>query len=602
MKVSTSDVKVPMRDGVLLHTRLYLPEGGPHPALLRRTPYPWEWMGADAFNEPNEAVARRGYALAVQYVRGRFSSEGEFEPFRDDVSDGFDSIDWLVEQDWCTGRVGMYGQSYEATVQAAALVSGHPALKCIVPQAFGASFVDGFPYASPGVFSLGSAIGWAFQVASENEAAAAEPTEPSPEDADVDDTDAGNAVYEMYKQAAKSGWHEGLGEFTTQFRDALIPLMSMRPGRDLEPMQTYAPWWRDWVDSHTASHPYWSDVSAADRDDLILPALHISGWFDQFLQATIDRYARWSSRAATPADRAAQRLIVGPWAHGLSSAQWDGHVDASPELEMFDHPDIESFHRRWLHDDHSSLDRDAPIKLFVIGDNVWRDEWEWPLARTSWTRLYLHSDGDAAGTGGTLDSSTPDVEAPDGYDYDPTDPVPAVGGAVIPGLVLPGPGPYDQREVEARPDVLTYTGQPLDQDLEVTGPVSVDLWAQTAAIDTDFTAKLVDVFPTGEAVFICQGLVRPRLLLGGDALDASATYHVKVDLTSTSYVFRAGHSVRLEISSSCFPVWDVNTNTGSHYFDDTTGATCVAHQQVFHDRKRPTHLTLPVIPRGPSAS
>lgn len=601
VEIEIKDVSITMRDGIKLHTRLYLPEGGPHPALLRRTPYPWEWMGAEAFNGPNEALARRGYGLAVQYVRGRFASEGEFEPFRDDVADGYDSIDWLVGQEWCNGKVGMYGQSYEASVQTAAMVSGHPALKCIVPQAFGTSFVDGFPYVAPGIFSLGAAIGWAFQVASEFEAEAASAAAPAPEPSDQsseDGDDAGDAIYEMYSQAAKIGWHEGLLEFTNQFRDALLPLMASRPGRDLEAMQTYAPWWRDWVDSHSAGHPYWSEVSAADRDDLILPALHVGGWFDQFLQATIDRYSRWSSRATSLADRKAQRLIVGPWAHGLSSAQWDGHLEASPELELFDHPDIEAFHSRWLQDDPSSLDEEAPIKLFVMGDNVWRDEWEWPLARTNWTRFYLHSDGDASNSGGRLDSVNPGTEPADTYVYDPTDPVPAIGGAVIPGLVLPGPGPYDQREVEQRADVLTYTGPLLDEDLEITGPVSVDMWVQSTAVDTDFTAKLVDVFPGGEAVFICQGIVRPRIsLLDGALLEEGSTYHVKVDLTSTSYVLRAGHSVRLEVSSSCFPVYDVNTNTGSHYFDDTTGDSVSANQVIFHDSERPTHLTLPVIPR-----
>lgn len=603
VEIEIKDVTVTMRDGVTLHTRLYLPDGGPHPALLRRTPYPWEWMGVDAFNNPNKAIAERGYALAVQYVRGRFDSQGEFEPFRNDVEDGYDSIEWLTEQNWCTGKVGMYGISYEASVQTAAVLSGHPALKCIVPAAFGTTFVDGFPYAAPGVFSLGSSLGWAFQAAVDlqAESAALEAPDPDLQEQQSEDTNSTDAIYEMYRQAAEVGWHEGLLEFTNQFRDALLPLMESGPAKDLEPMRTFAPWWRKWVESHAARHPYWSEVSAAERDDLIVPALHISGWFDQFLQGTIDRYSRWSSHASTPADRQAQRLILGPWAHGLSSAQWDGHLAASPELEMFDHPDIASFQSRWLQDEApSTLDQEAPIRIFVMGDNVWRDEWEWPLARTNWTRLYVHSAGDASGAGGSLDSTAPNAEPADTYVYDPSDPVPAIGGAVIPGVVLPGPGPYDQTEVENRADVLTYTGQPLVEEVEVTGPVTVDLWIQSSAVDTDFTAKLVDVFPTGEAVFICQGIVRPCVSdLGGAQLVEGSTYHLKVELTSTSYVFQVGHSVRLEISSSCFPVYDVNPNTGSRYFDDTTGDSVSANQVVFHDSQRPTHLTLPVIPRTP---
>lgn len=601
-----TDVMVPMRDGVRLHTRLYLPEGGPHPALLRRTPYPWEWMGVEEFNEPNCKVAENGYALAVQYVRGRFESEGDFEPFRHDVADGYDSIQWLAEQPWCSGAVGMYGLSYESSVQTAAVVSGHPALKCIVPQAFGTSFADGFPYYSPGIFSLGQAVAWAAQIVSEREAEAlVGETATSGGGSSEDTVETGNEIYEMYRTAASAGWHEGLLDMTAAFRDQLLPVLDLRPGGELELMQKYAPWWRSWVQAETASHPYWAQISIADRDDLALPALHISGWFDQFAAATIERFARWSSRASTPEFRAAQRLIVGPWAHGLSGEQWHGHVRATPEAELFSHPDIERFHRRWLHQDEQSLADSAPIHLYVMGDNVWRAEQEWPLKRTVWTRLYLYSEG-AANTeygDGKLSMAAPvaasEGSASDSYWYDPADPVPAIGGAVVPALVLPGPGPFDQRSAEQRRDVLVYTAPACDTDLEVTGPVNADLWVSTSAVDTDFTAKLVDVFPDGAAIFICQGIVRPSVTaLAGKELTPGATYHVRIDLAPTSYVFQAGHSIRLEVSSSCFPVYDPNPNTGGRYSGGTPAEHVVAEQHVFHEHDRPSHLTLPVIPRA----
>jgi putative CocE/NonD family hydrolase len=581
--IEVSDVGVPMRDGVRLYTRLYVPPGGPHPALLRRTPYPWEWRGADAFNLPNEEVAARGYAHAVQYVRGRFASEGTFEPFRDDVADGYDAIQWLTEQPWCNGRVGMYGQSYEATAQTAAVVSGHPALACIVPQAFGLSFTAGFPYHSPGVFALGAALGWAAQVVAEAESVAAEPHA----GATVEQT--GNEIYEMYAAAAKTGWHEGLLDMTTAFRHHLDPVLAKRPGRDLELMRVYAPWWRSWVDARSAADPYWADISVADRPDLAIPALHISGWLDQFVAGTIERFVRWRNRAATPELRTAQRLIVGPWAHGLSSEQWHGHVAAVPEADLFAHDDISAFLRHWLLNDHDALADDAPIRIYVMGTNVWRDEWEWPLARTVWTPLYLRA-------GGSLSLYRPGNEDPDRFDHDPRNPVPAIGGAVVPGLVLPGPGQYDQRSVEERPDVLVYTAAALEADLEATGPVSADLWVRSSAVDTDFTAKLVDVFPDGRAVFVSQGIVRPTIATLGTRMDPDCVYRVNVHLDPTSYVFRRGHSVRLEVASSCFPIWDVNPNTGRHYFNDETGKATIAHQQVFHDRERPSHLTLPVVP------
>jgi putative CocE/NonD family hydrolase len=448
---------------------------------------------------------------------------------------------------------------------------------------------------------MGAAIGWAAQVAGEAKAAEAaqaalsSPVESVDEPSVEPSEEAGNEIYAIYQQAVEAGWHEGLGEMTRQFSDALLPVLAERPGRSLAMMATHAPWWTDWLDSATSTAPYWSQDSAARREELAIPALHVSGWLDPFLQPTIDRFLAWSSRARTPELRAAQHLVIGPWAHGLSGAQWDGHVRATPEAELFAAAEVEWFQRRWLHDDLTALEASAPLRIFVMGANVWRDEWQWPLARTEWTPLYLGGAG-ASADGGTLSLELPTEEQPDSYDFDPADPVPAIGGAVLPGLVVPGPGQYDQRPVESRDDVLVYTAAPCTADLEVTGPVSVDVWVETSAVDTDFTAKLVDVFPDGRSVFVCQGIVRPTVGLPG-SLEPKATYHLRIDLTSTSYVFKAGHAIRLEVSSSCFPQWDVNPNTGRHYATDESGETVVARQTVHHDPKHPSHVTLPVIPR-----
>jgi hypothetical protein len=565
--VAEHNAPMAMRDGTTLRADVHrAATGGPFPVLLIRTPYGEAMMRAII---PVIPAIDAGFAVVLQHCRGTGASDGQFVTFEHEADDGVDSIEWCARQPWSNGTVVMYGPSYLGMVQLAAATQVPPALRAMVLVVTPADYHWGLAYRQ-GAFQLGQALGWHTM----------------------------KAVQQLTYLASAGQ------DISAQMR-TLVGLLAdpaasyaRLPLRDAPVVSEILPSWRTWFD-HEERDAYWSALSYRDgRDRVTIPALHVGGWFDLFLGGTLENFSFLSQHAASERARHNQRLIVGPWTHtDRSGIVGELHFgtrasDLAIQLERVQL----DFLRRAAHGGDEDLPG-PPVRIFVMGDNVWRDEAEWPLARTVWTRWYLHSDR-------SLSPSAPLPQAsPSQYTHDPRHPVPTVGGATLlsASSISLLPGPRDQRPVEARPDVLSFTSQELTEDLEVTGPVSVTLHAATSAVDTDFTAKLVDVWPDGRALSVVDGIVRARFRDGSDAalpVTAGEVYEYTIDLIATSQVFAAGHRLRVEIASSNFPCFDRNPGNGAPAGAATEADFVVAEQTVFHDHDRPSYITLPVIPRG----
>jgi putative CocE/NonD family hydrolase len=556
------DIGVPMPDGVRLSADIYLPAGdngptdsdGPYPTILYRTPYSNQ---GDYLLERANFFAQNGYAVVCQDVRGRYDSQGEFRRWTSEFDDGHETLEWVGAQPWCDGNVGMDGASYLGYVQWQAAIGGSDYLKCIIPQVMGGDLHES-PHYQGGAFQLALNATWSFR------------------------TDA-----RTMQEIDGYDWERLL--HTLPVRD--IPAAA---GRNV-------PDFVDWVDNPEFSD-FWDRRNVLHRLDAVrVPALQVGGWYDLYPAATLNLFNGMRERGGSHEARANQRVVIGPWIHAASTLTHAGDVDFGTG-SVLDLPQIElAWFDRWLKGIDNGADRDAPVKIFVMGAGSWRDEQEWPLARTRFTPYYLHSGGDAnsAAGDGALSVSRPSDEPADDYTYDPQFPVPTRGGGNCCDPHLVPWGAFDQREVEARSDVLVYSTEPLEADVEVTGPVTLKLFASTDGRDTDFTAKLVDVFSDGRAINLTDGILRGRYREGtGEEvlLTPGKTYEFTVDLWVTANVFKAGHRIRLEVSSSNFPRFDRNPNTGNRFGQDTQ--LRVARQTVFHDDARASHLLLPVIPAG----
>jgi putative CocE/NonD family hydrolase len=568
---------IEMRDGTVLRADVYRSaSGAPSPALLIRTPYGEQMLRASV---PVIPAIDAGFAVVVQHCRGTGTSDGDFAPFENEAFDGVDTIEWCARQPWCDGAVCMSGPSYLGMVQLAAAagpgqfstaaVSGPAALRGLVTIVTPADYHWGLAYRQ-GAFQLGQLLGWHLLKSGQELA---------------------------YRAAAGQDVSAEAAElFGPNTGYTYLPL------RDMPGVSRILPSWQRWLD-HEERDGYWSGLSYRDgRDRVTVPVLHIGGWFDLFLGGTLDNFVSLSrsaaTSAATSAARAGQRLIVGPWTHtdrtGVTGELSFGPAASEQAIGL------ERVQLDFLGDVVRGREPAGPrVKLFVMGDNVWRDEDDWPLARTQWTRWYLR-------VSGSLSPSEPgEFEPPSHYVHDPRDPVPTVGGAILIGGGPDGgvewmPGPRDQRAVEARPDVLSFTSSALTADLEVTGPVSVTLYAATSAADTDFTAKLVDVWPDGRALCVTDGIVRARYRDGSGLVDPirpGSVYEYTIDLIATSQVFKAGHRIRVDVASANFPCFDRNPGNGARSADAVAEDFVVAEQIVYHDGEHQSCITLPVIPR-----
>jgi hypothetical protein len=573
------DVWIPMRDGIRLQADVWRPAtSGRFPALLQRTPY----NRADSFAvvvnagiEPLRAVAA-DYVVVIQDTRGRFASEGTFTPFFDEGDDGVDTVEWLAAQPYCNGSVGMYGASYYAATQLLAAVRQPPALKAIAPQATASDYHDTWTYHG-GALELGFTLYWALGLA----AAAAARRLSSGEDL-------GSAAAEL----------------ETMMRNPFAAYSS-RPLMKLEPVSSLLPAWTDWL-THPDRDDFWRPISIAESyQKITVPALHIGGWFDLFLRGTIANYLGMS--AAVGGAGAPQHLIVGPWAHaaahdGLGELYFAADAAAAAL-------DMTAIHLTWFDRFLKAPDETGraahaetpPVRVFVMGSNGWREETAWPPGHAVTTRLYLVPTAYGAVSGALRAAPPADDEPATRFVFDPADPVPTVGGATF----LPGAyvglhaGPRDQRAIEERPDVLLYTTEPLEQELEIAGAVTVVLSAETSAADTDWTAKLVDVYPDGRAFSICDGIIRARYRNGtsqAEPVTPGQIYEYRIDLGHTSMVLPSGHALRVEISSSNYPRFDVNPNHGGLPATATERDFVKAHQAIHHRAGTPSYLELQVLP------
>jgi uncharacterized protein len=572
------DIMVPMRDGVRLATDAWVPAGsGPAPVLLVRLPYGKDMIGLYAYGlAPNVfALVEAGYAVVYQDCRGTFRSGGEFTPMVNEPSDGADTVAWLLEQPWCDGNIGTFGASYLGFVQwASASACDH--LKAIAPAVTTTDYYATPWYSEGGALSLHALQTWTTLMALSGTRRAMGAGSGDPE-----------TLMGLVRMAADPDSH-----------------LAALPVRARPLLEKQWPWWAD-ILAHPARDQFWRDLSVADRfEDITVPALNIGGWFDLFVSSTARTFTELKRRGGSADARDGQRLIIGPWDHLNSTGVYpDRKFGLMADAQFADLTGAhQRFFDRWLRGQAGALDGSAPVRIFVMGIDQWRDEQDWPLPDTSYADYYLHSSGRAntANGDGELRLDPPGGEHADTYLYDPRRPVPTLGGRVMSPTTANEAGAVDQRRAESRDDVLCYTTPVLDRPVEVTGHVSLTLFASSSAPDTDFTGKLVDVFPDGRAIYLTDGILRARYrtsLADPELLTPGQVYEVTIDLSVTSNVFLPGHRIRLEVSSSNFPRFDRNTNTGDTITEDRDEDVQVAVNRIVHGPGHPSRLVLPVIDR-----
>jgi len=545
----THDRMVAMRDGVRLATDVYLPRGaaGPLPAVLVRLPY---GKTDDHCAMPMTAAwfARKGYACTVQDVRGKFDSEGRFDPAHQaiEIADTYDTIDWVARQPWSDGRVGMWGESYYGMTSLAGGIGQHPALKAIAP---GNITLDLYPIVfRGGAFCLNAMGQWALAMAAQ-------------------------------------GYNDLSGVDVRHLPLADIP---RRAGIESPIFDAFM--------ANPVRGAYWERHGMPQGyERLKVPTLWWGGWYDNLMGGQL---ADWMKVSANNGHADHIRLMIGPWDH-------DGTADHTvkacclPVGETARHrwDTYQAFFDRYLMGLDNGWGRAGPVEIFVMGDNRWRVESEWPLARTRYTPVYLHSGGKAntLDGDGRLGFEPPGAEPADRFVYDPDNPVAdTVGRSMWAFAGQMG----DRRTVERRADVLVYTSDPLDRALEITGPLEARLFVASSARDTDFTVNLVDVFSDGTANPIQDGILRMSYRSSEShptPIEPGCVYEVRIDLWATSYVVAAGHRLRVEVSSSAFDRYDRNPNTGEPF--GAAGKGIPATQTVLHDAAHPSRIVLPVIPR-----
>lgn len=563
------DVPMQTRDGVTLRADVFRPDdGGRYPALLARTPYGKHAYFHEDFVSAIYA-ARSGYAVVIQDTRGRFASDGEYDVLSPEGEDSFDTVEWVASQRWCDGMVGMYGISYGGRIQWEAAFEQPPSLRAIAPS-FAASPVPDLVRA--GVVEYEMLLGWLAMMAVSMVAGV--------------EQDGGDA----------SSLRRWLGRMISDSEGMLAQLPVRDMLHDLGSVGELFGQAPDVAPPNTRPEDLLWDFGR-----VATPCLHTGGWFDLWIGTTVESFRGLRDRGGSPAARAGQHLVCGPWVHNRILPPYAGGLNfgtsagSSPTGGTPATAAHFAFFDRYLRGSDVQL---PTVRYFVMGADEWRDADGWPLPGTEFTRFFLSSRGNArtAAGDGLLSRDAPGPQPPDRYIYDPHNPVPTTGGR----LLFTGkraPGPLDQGRVEARDDVLCYTTPELAEDLEVTGPVKLHLLASTSAVDTDFMAKVVDVYPNGAAFNIAEGVVRSKYregLLSPKPVVPGAVTHYVIDLASTSIVFKRGHRIRLDITSSNFPQIDRNMNTGNPFGVDAEGI--VALQTVHHDDRYASYLELPVIP------
>ena len=567
-----TDVPATMRDGTVLRADVYRPHTNDQvPVILMRTQYGKSGAQAGSRYQPPDWFASHCYLVVIQDVRGQGASGGTFSEFTHDMQDGYDSVEWASALPGSNGKVGMYGSSYVGATQWLAATTTPPHLTTIVPANTASDYYDGWTYEG-GEFRLAFVQPWAIGLAT-------------------------TAAQNRNDQAT-----------VTQLKAAAADptrWMDFRPFKDLPPMQpenpAVAPWYFDWI-RHSTDDDFWRHYSIRERyPSVTVPVLQFEGWYDAFLAGGTENFAGMVADGGTELARDNQRLVIGPWDH----VNW-GRPDSSPapllkDIGAVGDSPINDLMLAWF--DHFLKGQNIDVAgkprvdYFVMGANAWKSATSWPLPQTKWTTFYLSGPGGIEDRKGQLVSAAPGAQSPDTYIYDPAFPAPSLGGHSCCGAQSGPQGPYDQSPVEQRSDVLVYSSAPVDHDTEVTGPVTVRLWAQSTSADTDFTAKLTVVKPDGQVINLNNGIVRTSFrdsLSDPTPTTPGRPYEYQIHVWPTSYEFGSGDRIRLEISSSDYPQFAANPNTGAPFGADS--ATRTAAQTILHDGEHPSSVTLPVIP------
>ena len=589
-----------MRDGVKLATDIYRPTrngaaaDGKFPVILERTPYNKDHISIAASH-----YVPHGYIVIGQDVRGRYNSEGHWFPIRDDPNDGFDTAKWIGSQPWCDGNIGTMGSSYDGATQHALAIANAPYIKAMVPRNAMSDFGQ-YGVRHNGAFEL-RFFNWVLTLGN-----------PSP---------SGDERAAAERAAIDPAAAPALLDLGAHVRDYVRGL-PLRAGTT--PLK-FAPDYETWLIEamrHGDYDDFWKNSGSSVVDHLAeykdVPEYHTTGWYDSWGA----QVANLNFVALRRSKKSLQRLIIGPWIHSSENRSYAGEAQFTDDAAL----DLWAFHLRWF--DHwlkgidNGVDREPPVRIYVMGGadghktpegriyvgGHWRDEQEWPLARTQATPYYLHALG-------ALSPEKPSDAAPIHYLFDPHNPVPTLGGNVSSQGALMFQGAADQRcrpdfwlcsdskPLSARNDVLVFQTPPLESDIEVTGRLIVQLWASSNSPDTDFTAKLIDVyppsadFPAGVDLNIADSIIRARYRTRtgkAELLTPGKPYEFTIEMYPTSLVFQHGHRIRLDISSSNFPRFDLNPNTGEPLNDNRRWQ--IAQNTVYLDAQHASRIVLPVIP------
>ena len=577
---------IPMRDNIRLSTDLYIPEIKEKklPVILIRTPY-----NKNIFRNKEEKLvahffSSQGYIVAVQDCRGKFESEGIYSPpAGNEANDGYDTVDWLTKQTWSNGKIGTFGCSYPGEMQMVQAPLMHPGLAAMIPQAAGGvigaangryNYWAGF---KGGVLDHAASISWYFRAA------------------------------HKYSYKPPSGLADAE---ILKIRDFFNPAATLLPDVDFEKLNWYLPLIdimnkagappNDWVNLITTDFgdPWWHEVmSFYDGDEKFnTPAIHMSSWYDFSVEETLFAAKYFSDNAVTKTVAENQFVIIAPTGHcdfdqsGENTKVGELYIgDATFDyfgtyLKWFDY---------WLKGQKNSVTDMPKVQYFTIGKNEWQSADEWPLPETKFTKYYLHSGGNANSRygDGILSQKPSENEFSDKYTYDPGNPVPTIGGSRSEPA-----GAFDQAKVEIRNDVLVYSTPVLKKGIEITGPITLILFVSSSARDTDFTAKLIDVYPDGKAYNIQDAIFRARYREGLTKkvwMERDKVYKIQINLNAASNYFASGHIIRLQVSSSNFPMYERNLNTGGNNYDETEWV--LAENTIHHSKEYPSHLILPII-------